>query len=180
MKGTGSSASSAQDTRDVKCWPIHILYMPPRIGTATLPILPTGKWLLSTGKQVFVATDFPKVKLPPGNFNLNKLLLVNKNLKRLNQSWEIETYQKVGITCCLRTEFVLAPNPARNWIQCLKLWQDLISAALNVFFCILHLINSKAPWNTRKLSLHVVKNYFLMMKSLQTFCETPIFDFWVK
>ena len=40
------------------------------------------------------------------------VLLVNKNLRRLDQSREIETYQKVEIMCCLSAESVLAKNPA--------------------------------------------------------------------
>ena len=82
-------------------------------------------------KAAFWATDFPKVKFSvagkfpwihqpeqknyPWQFP-KKALLVNKNLRRLNQSREIETYQKVEITCCLRAESVLAPDPAPNWI----------------------------------------------------------------
>ena len=42
------------------------------------------------------------------------VLLVNKNLRRLDQSREIETYQKVEIMCCLSAESVLATNPAPN------------------------------------------------------------------
>ena len=49
---------------------IYILFMRPRLGAATLLILPTGKWLLPTRKQLFVCvTDFPKMTLPRGNFH---------------------------------------------------------------------------------------------------------------
>ena len=52
----------------------------------------------------------------------NKVLLANKNLRRLNQSREIETCQKVEITCCLRAESVLAPNwtakPQQDFERC--------------------------------------------------------------
>ena len=73
----------------------------------------------------FWVTDFPKVKFSASgkfpwihqseqkNYPLQfpkKVLLVNKNLRRLIQSREIETYQKVENTCCLRAESVLAPN----------------------------------------------------------------------
>ena len=51
-------------------------------------------------------------------------------------------------------------------------------ALLWIFFCILHFyINLKAPQNTRKFSLHVFKNYFLV-KSLKTLLWTRTFDFW--
>ena len=39
------------------------------IGAVTLAILPLGNKLLPTGKQLFqCVTDFPRVKLPRGNF----------------------------------------------------------------------------------------------------------------
>ena len=50
-------------------------------------------------------------------------------------------------------------------------------ALLWMFFCILHFyINLKATQNTRKFSLHVFKNYFLV-KSLQTFCKPVLLTF---
>ena len=89
------------------------------------------------GEEAFCVTDFPKVKFSasekfpwihqseqknyPWQFS-EKVLLVNKNLRRLNQSREIETYRKVQITCCLSAEFVLAPNltakPQQDFERC--------------------------------------------------------------
>ena len=52
---------------------------------------------------------------------------VNKNPRRFNQSKESRKIVKKKIVetmCYLRVEFVLTPNPKRNWTQSSKTQQD--------------------------------------------------------
>ena len=93
------------------------------------------------GKAAFWVTDFPKVKFSvagkfpwihqpeqknyPWQFP-KKALLVNKNLMRLNQSREIETYQKKKA----RVVYVLSPSWRQTGLRNLS---RILSASVNVF-----------------------------------------------